>query len=119
MRIAILHSVPPAIQIGAVRMAESAWQRTRGLIGREPLGEGEGLLIARCRSVHTFGMACAIDVVFIDASGCVVRIVEALCPMRLAMCFRGASVLELAAGQAHATGIRVGMQLAGWSWKNL
>jgi uncharacterized membrane protein (UPF0127 family) len=29
---------------------------------------GEGLLIPRCRSVHTFGMRFAIDVVFLDCS---------------------------------------------------
>ena len=114
MRTVTLDSMPSGRHFGPVRLAETAWQRTRGLLGHPRLHDGEGLLISRCRSVHTMGMGYAIDVVFIDPRGCIVRIVEALAPMRMAVCLRGASVLELAAGQARALGLRTGMQLAGW-----
>lgn len=114
MRTVTLDRIPPARDFGPVRVAESAWDRTRGLLGRPPPAAGEGLLIARCRSVHTVGMRYAIDVVFIDARGRIVRIVEGLRPMRMAMCLRSASVLELASGQARALGLRPGMQLTGW-----
>ena len=109
-----LGSMPSGRRFGPVRLAETAWQRTRGLLGRPRLHDGEGLLIARCRSVHTVGMGYAIDVVFIDTRGRIVRVVEALRPMRMAVCLRGASVLELAAGQARALGLLMGIQLAGW-----
>ena len=114
MRSVTLGSMPSGRRFGPVRLAETAWQRTRGLLGRPRLHDGEGLLIARCRSVHTVGMGYAIDVVFIDTRGRIVRVVEALRPMRMAVCLRGASVLELAAGQARALGLRMGIQLAGW-----
>lgn len=95
-------------------MAESGWDRTRGLLGRPPLEGGQGLLITRCRSVHTVGMGYAIDVVFLDRRGRIVRVVERLRPMRLAMCFRASSVLELAGGQARLSALRPGLQLSGW-----
>ena len=45
--------------------------------------QGEALVIPRCRQVHTFGMRFAIDVLFIDRSGEVVRASRWLKPYRL------------------------------------
>lgn len=99
---------------GPVRVAETAWERTRGLLGREMLQPGEGLLILRCGSVHTFGMRYRIDVVFLDAQGVVRRVAKSLAPARMAWCRSGRHVLELAGGQAEALGLTPGMRLAGW-----
>lgn len=43
---------------------------------------GAGLLIPRCRSVHTFGMRFPIDVVFLDRSHAPLSIREAVAPNR-------------------------------------
>jgi uncharacterized membrane protein (UPF0127 family) len=71
------------------------------LLGLALLGveeAGAGLLIPRCRSVHTFGMRFALDLVFLDGDGAVISIRRAVPPRRLAG-FRGATaVLELPAG---------------------
>ena len=48
-------------------------ERARGLRGRE-LRSGEGLLLERCRSVHTMGMRCPITVAFLNRSWRVIRI---------------------------------------------
>ena len=114
MRAVHLSATSTAQPIGPVRIAESGWERTRGLLGRPELQGGEGLFITRCSSVHTVGMRHDIDVVFVDRTGRIVRIAERLAPMRMAMCRKAASVLELAAGQARALGLSVGTSLYGW-----
>ncbi len=61
---------------------------------------GEGLLIPRCRSVHTFGMRFPLDLVFLDRARRPLAIMPAVPPNRVAG-HRGASaVLELPAGGA-------------------
>ncbi len=94
-----------------VTRTETWIERTRGLLGRESLPRGHGMLIAPCGSIHTFFMRFAIDAVFLDSKGSIVKIVQHLAPCRLAVSGRAASVLELAAGQAAAAGMASGDHL--------
>jgi len=81
-------------------------------MGRRGLPEGGALLITPCSSVQTFFMRFAIDVVFLDRDGQVVKVVSELEPYRVAFGGRGArAALELAAGAAAACGIAVGDRL--------
>jgi uncharacterized membrane protein (UPF0127 family) len=50
-----------------VPVAVTLVSRTLGLALLSAERIGEGLLIPRCRSVHTFGMRAPLDVVFLDA----------------------------------------------------
>lgn len=88
----------------AAEVADSSKARRRGLLGRDSLAEGEGLLIRPCEAVHSFGMRFAIDVLFLARDGRVVRVVSRLKPWRIALCLRAHSTLELPAGTARATG---------------
>ena len=81
------------------RVASSPFARARGLLGREALPGGEGLLFPRTRAVHTHFMRFPIDVVFMDRDGVVVRLVPGLRPWRAASCRRATAVLELASGE--------------------
>jgi uncharacterized protein len=83
----------------------------RGLLGHAALAAGEGLLIRPASAIHTFFMRFAIDVVFIDRDGVVLRVVPALRPWRLAARRGARSVLELPAGEAVARGIGPGDRL--------
>ena len=56
---------------------------------------GPGLLIPRCRSVHTFGMRFRLDLHFLDRHGCVVALRRAIPAGRIAACRRASAVLEL------------------------
>jgi uncharacterized membrane protein (UPF0127 family) len=88
----------------AVHRADRFSQRLRGLMFRRSLGEGEGLWIEPCRSVHTHFMRFPIDVLFLDAQGVVVGLIPAMAPWRFSPVFRrAAAVLELAAGAAGPT----------------
>lgn len=63
------------------------------LIGRERTGAG--LLIPRCRSVHTFGVRFALDLLFLDATNAVVELRRGVGPCRVARCAEAVAVLEL------------------------
>ncbi|WP_354699509.1 hypothetical protein DSM112329_05226 [Paraconexibacter sp. AEG42_29] len=91
-------------------VARTSRQRLRGLIGR-PLPAGGGLLIVPCASVHTAFMRRAIDVVFLDRAGCVLRVVPALGPWRVVACRGSRAVLELPAGTCTAVGVAAGVTL--------
>ena len=56
---------------------------------------GPGLLIPRCRCVHTFGMRFRLDLVFLDREGRLLREIRAVRPFRIAACPGAAAVLEL------------------------
>ncbi len=90
-----------------VAVALTGWERLRGLLGRDELPAGEGLLIPSCRSVHSCFMRFPIDVVYLSGAGSVVKIVEKMAPWRLSACLGADAVLELPAGWAQKMGLRV------------
>lgn len=63
------------------------------LLSRERAGAG--LLIPRCRSVHTLGMRFCLDLLFFDAAGNVIEIRRNVPPIRLIRCPPADAVLEL------------------------
>jgi uncharacterized protein len=79
--------------------ARTPIQRARGLLGREALRPGQGLVIGRAAQIHTFGMRYPIDVVFCDGDWRVRHVVRAMSPSRMSKWVRGATwVLETRAG---------------------
>lgn len=98
------------VLISRVVVADSGPVRMRGLLGRKHLACWEGLLIPRCRLVHTLGMAITLDLVFLSSSGVVLRVVTTP-PGRVRACLRARHLLELSEGAALAAGIRPGMAL--------
>jgi uncharacterized membrane protein (UPF0127 family) len=93
-------------------VADTTPARMRGLLGRDGLEPGEGMLIRPANSVHMFFMRFAIDVVFLDRELAVRKIVEKLRPWRMAGCRGARAALELPAGTAGRTGITVGERLS-------
>ena len=91
------------------RAATSIFDRLRGLIGRASLQPGEGLLIRPCSGIHTIAMRFAVDVVFRDAAGRVVKTTASVRPNRVGPIALGAAaVLELPEGTIARTGTKVG-----------
>jgi uncharacterized protein len=86
----------PSAEVGGVRVPVATDVRSR-LLGLAFLPRevaGEGLLIPRCRCVHSFGMRFDLRVVFLDSGGATVREM-CLRPGRVAGCRGAVSVLEL------------------------
>ena len=94
-----------------VALADSPVTRMRGLLGRDGLEQGEGLLLRPAASIHTFFMRFPIDAVFLDKSLVVVGIEDAIDPWRTAKQRGAKSVLELPAGESTRRGLSVGDQL--------
>ncbi|WP_249869050.1 DUF192 domain-containing protein [Oceanobacillus saliphilus] len=82
-----------------IRFANTYWTRFKGLLfHKHPIVE-EGLLITPCNSVHMFFMRFPIDVVFLDQSNTIVKVVEELKPWKLVAPVHGAmKALELPVG---------------------
>jgi uncharacterized membrane protein (UPF0127 family) len=91
-----------------LRTADSFVSRLIGLAGRRAPQCDTGLLLTRTRAVHTFGMRIALDLVWLDRTGRVLRIDEATPPRRLAACAKARAVIELAAGGADRAGLAPG-----------
>lgn len=81
-----------------IRIADTFVQRLLGLHAMGPPQPRTGLCLYPCRAIHTFGLAAAIDVVFLGRDWGPVRVVHALAPGRIAICLRARCVVELPAG---------------------
>ncbi len=84
--------------VSKCRVAERWSARLVGLLGTVELADGEGLWLAPCASVHTWGMRIAIACAFVDGQGRVLRVVDPLPPWRAVACKGAAAVLETCAG---------------------
>jgi uncharacterized membrane protein (UPF0127 family) len=93
-------------------VAERPWARMRGLLGREHLPPGEGLLLWPAGSVHTAFMRFAIDLVFLDRDLRVLKVEAAVRPWRTVGCRGAKAVIELASGECARRNIRVDDELA-------
>ncbi|MEP6693829.1 MAG: DUF192 domain-containing protein [Chloroflexota bacterium] len=94
------------------RVADSFLSRGLGLLPRSSLAAGQGLRITKTSSITMLFMRFAIDAVFVDRAGRVVRVAERLSPWRMAIFARGADeVIELPAGTAGETGTQAGDEL--------
>jgi len=89
-------------------LARDTYSRMVGLLGKNGLAKGEGILLQPAGSIHTFFMRFAIDAVFLDRDDRVVRIAASVKPWRAALARRSRSVLELAAGEAARVGLQTG-----------
>ncbi len=84
-------------RIKSALAAHTFFERARGLLGRDGLPPDCGMLIERCNAIHTFFMRFAIDAVFLDRNGAVVKIVRNIKPWHPCVWggFRAKSVIEI------------------------
>jgi uncharacterized membrane protein (UPF0127 family) len=99
----------------SVRLAEDArlanryWSRLVGLLSRSHLSAGEGLVLAPGNAIHTLFMRMAIDVIFVDKDGEVVKTAVNVRPFRVVLCpLRTRYTVELPVGVIEQTATAVG-----------
>ena len=93
-------------------MARTLGARMKGLLGRRSLGAQEALIFPQCRSIHTIGMQCVIDAVFVDRTWRIVAMRPHLRPGRVLFPVIGAwGVVECAEGTLDRAGLSIGDQL--------
>ena len=95
----------------SIGVANTSARRRTGLLKHTSLPRGEGLWIAPCESVHTFGMKFPIDVLYLNKKCKVVKIRRSMPRRRMSACLRAHSVLELPAGMSEETRTEPGDQL--------
>ena len=85
---------------GGLRLFVARSRRARllglALLARAPRA-GCALVLPRCSSVHTAGMRFALDLVFLDAGGRVMRVARGVPPWRVVSCRGAVAVVEVAA----------------------
>jgi len=93
-----------------VEYAVKCYERMRGLLGRTALGDDAAMVIRKCNSVHTLCMKFAIDLVFVDKAGRIVRIVRNVCPGRFCVWggWRAAHVIESESGKLDLDRLNIG-----------
>lgn len=111
LRLEVLNLTRHTVLASCVEVAGNTANRRKGLLGRDGLGSGEGLLIRPCEAVHTFGMRFPIDLVYMDRLHQIKKIRSNVRPWRLSACLSAHSVLELAAGTIRESQSRPGDKL--------
>jgi hypothetical protein len=89
-------------------IADTSRKRRVGLLKHTSLPPGQGLWIAPCEGIHTFGMKFAIDVLFLDRKKKVLKARPEMKAARLSLCLLAESVLELPPGTIKETGTQAG-----------
>jgi hypothetical protein len=95
------------------KLASSYWSRFWGLMFRRGLNAGDGILLTKSSSIHSFFMFFRFDAVYVDRDNRVVKVVHSMRPWWVSFGGKGAKdTLELPGGVAAATGTVAGDVLA-------
>lgn len=96
-------ALPQTTLAGGVTLVDASTGKARrsGLSRLDSIPDDHALRI-RTVSVHTFGMRFALDLIWLDKHGSVVRVDRDVPPKRARMCPRARSVVETVAGHADA-----------------
>jgi uncharacterized membrane protein (UPF0127 family) len=94
-----------------VEVADTRATRRRGLLGRDGMEPSSALLLLPSFSIHTAFMRFAIDAVFVNREGVVVRVVTDMGPWKMAAAWRAHAVIELPAGSLRTHDVRTGDRL--------
>ncbi len=96
----------------AIEVAATSVQRVKGLLGRDCLADGQGLLFKHASSLHTFFMQFPIDIIFADKNGKVLKLAIGVRPFKLvAAPLRSFYAIELPVGAIERSQTRVGDRL--------
>ena len=105
----VINTTRQAILAEHAGFADSMLTRGLGLMGQAALPAGSGLVIDPCTSIHMFFMRFAIDALYVDQDGVVLRVVARLRPWLIGpIILRSRYVVELPAGTAAQSGTQPG-----------
>lgn len=107
MRLARIEHNRRRLRYMTVGVCQSWMERARGLLLRR-WGRGTALLLQPCNAIHTCGMAHPLDLLFCDAQGRIIHLVQGLPPWRFARHADAHSVWEFRAGAIGALGLQHG-----------
>ena len=95
-----------------VTIADTHFDRLKGLLGRMRLKADEGIWVIPSQGVHSIGLLFATDLVYLDSNHRVIHVVESFGTFRIAsLRLRAASVLQLHTRTIYSSQTQVGDQL--------
>ena len=95
----ILNSSKASVIAQYAGKADTFLSRLTGLLGKDNLKPGQGLVIGRCNSIHMFFMKFPIDAIFVGRENRVVGLVENIKPFQVSPIFwQGNFVIEVGVG---------------------
>ncbi len=103
IRLRVSNTTRKTVLATSMEVASTSSKRSKGLLGRQSLSDGEGLWICPCEAVHTFWMRFSIDLVYLDRKNRIRKLLSAVPPWRLSGCLLAHSVLELPSGTIRET----------------
>ena len=108
---------PTGAEAARIARLDGWWAKGRGVIGMASLPLGEGVWLPGASAVHSWFVTFPLDLLFLDAELCALRLMPCFPPWRLLACAPGAHhTLELGAGTLHA---RVPSARRGDPWRLL
>ena len=94
----------------AIEEAKGPWRSFRGLMFRDGLLEGHGMLFRPAKGIHTQFMRFPIDLIYLDKQNRVVKVRPSMRPWRFDFT-NAAAVIEMTGGTAAAVDVLAGDQL--------
>jgi len=104
----LVHATSGRVLADKLEFARTVGRRMKGLLGRDCLPQGEGLMIEKCASIHTFFMRFSLDVIFVADDLTVRKLFRRLKPWRLASALGASHVVELPAGTLDTVNVAPG-----------
>lgn len=95
----IINQTKNTILAEEVILANTAFKRMKGLLGKKEFMRGCALILKPCNSIHTFFMRFPIDVLFLDKNNRVIKAISSLPPYRLTRVYLNSGfAIELPSG---------------------
>jgi len=111
--VAVLNTTKNTVLGERIGVAETSISRMVGLLGKQHLEPGTGLLIFPSQAIHTVAMRFPIDVLFVDRKWKVVHARPSMVPYRMTgIHWKARCVIELPEGTIAKTSTEVGDQLS-------
>ncbi|MDR3256854.1 MAG: DUF192 domain-containing protein [Endomicrobium sp.] len=90
--------------------AETFWERFSGFMFKK--SANYALLFNNCKSIHTCFMRFDVDVVYLDKSNRVLKVIKSLQPFKVAFLVKNsASILEIPSNMTNAEELAIGKKI--------
>ncbi|HEC68897.1 MAG TPA: DUF192 domain-containing protein [Candidatus Omnitrophica bacterium] len=90
----IINKTKDSVLASQAKIADNFFKRFLGLMFRKSLSKEEALIFFRAPSIHTFFMRFALDILFLDKEGKVLRIARKIKPWRMVFCRNSSVTVE-------------------------
>jgi len=91
-----------------IELADSAWKRSKGLLGHSSLRSEGGMRFEPASSLHMMFMRFSIDVIYVDRDERVVKLIRNFKPWRFSWAWGARTAYELPVGSIDHAGVAVG-----------